>query len=162
MKKIVMIGTGGLAREFCSYFSDYDELISIVGFSSTNFDEHRLFLLSGKLFEGDITPKTVGTDEIVIAIGTPSVKKRISEHFKRLGFCFSSLIHPRSVVSDRATLGEGVIVSPNCTVSPNVHLKDFCYLNFRVVVGHEAVLGNFCQVNPVFNLPAFQILVMKL
>jgi UDP-perosamine 4-acetyltransferase len=155
MKKIVVVGTGGLAREFSSYFSDYDEIFSIIGFSSTNLEEHRFFSLPGKLFEGEITPDIVDTDEVVIAIGSPSVKKRISERLKILGFTFPNLIHPSSVVSNRAIFGEGVIVSPNCTVSPNVHLKDFCYLNFGVGVGHDAVLGNYCQVNPGVQLGGF-------
>lgn len=157
MKKIVVIGTGGLAREFCSYFSDYDEHITIVGFSSTNLDEHRLFSLPGRLFEGEITPENVETHEVVIAIGNPLVKKRISERLKQKGFSFPSIVHPSSVVSDRANLGEGVIISPNCTVSPNVHLKDFCYLNFGVGIGHDAVLGSFCQVNPGVQLGGFSV-----
>jgi len=157
MKKIIIIGTGGLAREFCSYFSGYDEVISIVGFSSTNLDEHRVFSLPGRLFEGDITPEIVETNDVVIAIGNPSVKKRISERLKPLGFCFPSFIHPSSVVSDRATLGEGVIISPNCTVSPNVQLKDFCYLNFGIGIGHDAILGSFSQVNPGVQLGGFSV-----
>ena len=155
MKKIIVIGTGGLAKEFSSFFSDYDEIVSIVGFSSTNLEEHQLFSLPGKLFEDEITPEIVNTDEAVIAIGSPSIKKRISERLRSLGFTFPNFIHPSSVVSDRAIFGEGVIVSPNCTVSPNVHLKDFCYLNFGVGVGHDTILGNYCQVNPGVQLGGF-------
>lgn len=152
MKKIVVVGTGGLAREFCSFFSDYKEPISIVGFSGINLDDHRAFSLPGRFFLDDITPEIVETKEIVIAIGSPSKKKRISERLKGLGFSFPTLIHSSSVVSERATLGEGVIVSPNCIVSPNVQLKDFCYLNFGVGIGHDTVLGSFCQVNPGVQL----------
>lgn len=155
MKKIVVIGTGGLAREFCSYFSYYKELISIVGFSSTNIEEHQLFSLPGKLFEGEITPEIVGTDKVVIAIGNPTVKKQISNRLRPLGFRFPSFIHPSSVVSGKAELGEGVVVSPNCTVSPNVQLKDFCYINFGVGIGHDAVLGCFSQINPGSQLGGF-------
>jgi sugar O-acyltransferase (sialic acid O-acetyltransferase NeuD family) len=155
MKKIVIVGTGGLAREFSSYFSEYAKIVSIIGFSSTNLEEHRLFSLPGKLFEGEITPEKVDTDEVVIAIGSPTVKKRITERLKNLGFAFPSFIHPSSVVSDRAIYGEGVIVSPNCTVSPNVELKDFCYLNFGVGVGHDATLGSFSQINPGVQLGGF-------
>ena len=148
MKEIVVIGTGGLAREFSSYFGNSNEEISIVGYFSTNIEEHKFFSLPGTLFEGEITPEIVGTDQVVIAIGNPSIKKRISEHLKKLGFYFPSFIHSSSIVSNRAIYGEGVIVSPNCTVSPNVNLKDFCYLNFNVGIGHDAKLENYCQVNP--------------
>jgi sugar O-acyltransferase (sialic acid O-acetyltransferase NeuD family) len=155
MKKILVLGSGGLAREFSSYFSDYSKVVSIIGFSSTNLEEHRLFSLPGKIFGVDVTPDIVDTDEVVIAIGSPAVKKRISERLKNLGFSFPSLVHPASVVSDRAILGQGVIISPNCTLSPDVHLKDFCYLNFGVGVGHDAVLGDYCQVNPGVQIGGF-------
>ena len=157
MKKILVIGTGGLAREFCSYFSDCEKIISIVGFSSANLEEHRLFSLPGRLFEGDITPEIVETNEVVVAIGNPSAKKRISECLKHLGFSFPSLIHPSSVVSGRVALSEGVIISPNCSVSPNVQLKAFCYLNFGVGIGHDSVVGSYTQVNPGVQLGGFSV-----
>jgi sugar O-acyltransferase (sialic acid O-acetyltransferase NeuD family) len=155
MKNIILIGTGGLAREFCSYFYELNNIISISGFSSKTHDEHRLYTLPGNLFEDDITPEIVGTNEVVIAIGNPSKKKIISERLRKLGFFFPSFIHPSSVVSNKAVLGEGVIISPNCTVSPNVIINDFCYLNFGVGVGHDAILGNFCQVNPGVQIGGF-------
>lgn len=148
MKKIIVIGTGGLAREFTSFFSSYSEPIEIVGFSSTNHSEHSSFNLPGVLFNGDVSPESVGTDEAVIAIGSPAVKKRISEKLKALGFKFPSFVHPSSVCSDEANLGEGVVVSPNCVISPNVILNPFSYINFSCGVGHDAIIGSYVQINP--------------
>lgn len=147
-RNIIVVGTGGLAREFTSYFSQYCESISFVGFSSTNQDEHKAFSLPGTLFTGDITPELVGTNEVVIAIGSPAIKKRLQEKLKSNGFCFPSFVHPKSVVSDLATIGEGVVISPNCTISPSVELRSFSYLNFGVGVGHDTIVGQFCQINP--------------
>lgn len=155
MKNIIIIGTGGLAREFASYFSDYSKQVSIVGFSSKNEDEHHKFSLPGKLFQGDIAPELVGTDSAVICIGNPALKRVLSEKLRNVGFRFPSLIHPKSVVSDRVILEEGVIVSPNCTVSPDVTLKTFSYLNFGVGVGHDATIGKFVQINPGAQLGGF-------
>ena len=154
-KKIVVVGTGGLAREFYSYFSEYDEDISIIGFSSTNHEEHHTYSLPGELFKGDITPLIVGTNEAVIAIGNPMVKKILTARLKSVGFRFPKFIHPKSVVSGRVLLGEGVIVSPNCTISPNVEIKNFSYINFGVGVGHDAVIGEYCQINPGAQLGGF-------
>lgn len=155
MIEVIVIGTGGLAREFSSYFSENSRQIKIVGFSSTNHQEHDSFSLPGKLFKGEITPELVGTDQAVIAIGSPSSKKKISEKLKTLGFRFPSLIHSNCVVSERAKIEEGVIISPNCTVSPNAELKSFCYLNFGVGVGHDAIVGKFVQINPGTQLGGF-------
>ncbi|MCG3769502.1 MAG: GDP-perosamine N-acetyltransferase [Nitrosomonadaceae bacterium] len=155
IKNIVVIGTGGLAREFTSYFSEYPEPFSIIGFSGINHEEHHAFSLPGVLFMGDITPDLVGTDEAIIAIGNPVLKKKLSEKLRSVGFRFPSFVHPKSVVSDRASLGEGVVISPNCTVAPNVELKSFSYLNFGVGVGHDAIVGQYCQANPGAQLGGF-------
>ena len=63
---IVVIGTGGLAREFSSFFSSE---VNIVGFSSTNTNEFNDFSLPGEFFGSDITPDIVGTKYAVLAIG---------------------------------------------------------------------------------------------
>ncbi|CAN1593366.1 WbbJ Acetyltransferase (isoleucine patch superfamily) [Candidatus Pelagibacterales bacterium] len=155
MKNILIIGTGGLAREFSSYFSDYFEDFNVVSFSSTNHTEHSDFNLPGKLFIGEITPDIVGTTDVVIAIANPSVKKRIAIKLKKLGFTFPAIIHRSSVVSDRAFIQDGVVISPNCVVSPNVILNEFSYLNFGVGVGHDAIIGKYVQINPGSQLGGF-------
>jgi len=155
MKNIIIIGTGGLAREFASYFGEYSKQVSIIGFLSKNKEEHHRFSLPGKLFMGEITPEIAGTDFAVICIGNPVLKKSISDRLKVEGFRFPCLVHPQSVVSDRVILEEGVVVSPNCTVSPNVTLKKFSYLNFGVGVGHDCTVGRYVQVNPGAQLGGF-------
>jgi len=152
---IVVAGTGGLAREFTSFFVDGSERIRILGYSSTNHVEHEQFKLPGQLFKGEISPSRVGTNNIVIAIGDPVVKQKIYEQLKPLGFKFPSLIHPSSVVSDRVVLEPGVVISPNCVISPNVTLKSFSYINFCCGIGHDAVIGNFVQINPGSQLGGF-------
>jgi len=145
MTSVLVVGTGGLAREFTSYFNDY---IDIVGFSSSAPEEHEKFKLPGKIFDNNVTPEIVGTDLAVIAIGSPLVRKKIAENLKSKGFKFPAIIHPSSVVSDLSVINDGVVISPNCTVSPNVKLGDFTYINFNCGIGHDANIGNFVQINP--------------
>lgn len=152
MINILVVGTGGLAREFSSYFlGDFN----IVGFSSVNQNEHSDFNLPGKLFIGEITPDVVGTANVVIAVGNPSLRKKLAGELNLLGFTFPAIIHPSSVVSSRAVIQNGVIILPNCVVSPNVIIKNFCYINFGVGVGHDAILGKYAQINPGSQLGGF-------
>lgn len=148
MRKIFIVGTGGLAREFTSYFSCNSGLVEIVGFYSNNKNEHGFFNLPGSLFEEDFSPDSVGTDEAVIAISSPAVKRRFSEILKSRGFKCPSFVHPSSVCSNNVTIGEGVVISPNCVISSNVALGSFSYINFSCGVGHDATIGSFVQINP--------------
>lgn len=152
MKSILIIGTGGLAREFTSWSSEY---FQIIGYSSTNLTEHSQFNLPGTLYSENVTPDSVGADLAVLAIGSPSVKVKIFDKFSKLGFKFPSFIHPSSVVSDLANISDGVIISPNCVISPNVTLKKLAYVNFGCGIGHDAIVGNFAQINPGVQLGGF-------
>jgi sugar O-acyltransferase (sialic acid O-acetyltransferase NeuD family) len=157
MTELIVVGTGGLAREFTSAFAGDAGGVRIVGYSSTNQTEHAEFGLPGTLFQGDISPQRVGTANVVIAIGDPAVRQAIHERLKALGFVFPSLVHPSSVVSDRARLEEGVVVSPQCVVSPHVTLKALSYLNFCCGIGHDATVGRYVQINPGSQLGGFSV-----
>jgi len=153
MKKILVIGTGGLAREFISFFSHQ---VEIVGFSSTNKNEFIEFNLPGIFFEGGITPSTVGTDMCVIAIGSPATKRKISENLKSKGFTFPNLIHTSSVAEIEFCGGtEGVIISPNCTLGSNIKFESHVYVNFMVGVGHDSDFHSYIQVNPGVQIGGF-------
>jgi sugar O-acyltransferase (sialic acid O-acetyltransferase NeuD family) len=145
MEKILIVGTGGLAREFSSWCSDY---FQIVGYSTENITEHAEFNLPGIVHTGVVTPDKAGTDIVFVAIGTPSLKAKVYKQFSNLGFKFPSFIHPSSTVSDKANIEDGVIISPNCVVSPNVTLNRLVYVNFSCGIGHDTVVGNYVQINP--------------
>lgn len=144
---VVVVGTGGLAREFAAFFSDE---VNIVGFSSDNPEEHDEFNLPGKFFAEDITPDLVGTKNAVLAIGSPIAKQEVSEKLQSAGFVFPNLAHSSSVLA--LNINEmpdrGLVVSPNCVVGSDVSFGSHVYINFMVGVGHDATFGDFVQINP--------------
>ncbi|MDA7799855.1 hypothetical protein N9A13_02235 [Alphaproteobacteria bacterium] len=144
---IVVIGTGGLAREFTSFFSDE---VNIVGFSSDTRDEYERFSLQGEFFGRFITAETVGTKYAVVAIGNPKVKRAVGKELKDLGFKFPNLIHSSvvsgTILDDMET--EGVIISPNSVIGSNVNFSNHIFINFMVGIGHDVILESFVQVNP--------------
>ena len=142
---IVVIGTGGLAREFSSFFSSE---VNIVGFASTNTNEFNDVTLSGRFFGSDISPDIVGTKYAVLAIGNPAAKRAVSEKLKNLGFAFPNLVHSSAVSVTNLTKSEGVIISPNCVIGSNVSFANHIYLNFMVGVGHDTIFEGYTQVNP--------------
>ncbi|MBL0419560.1 acetyltransferase [Ramlibacter sp. AW1] len=148
MRKVLVVGTGGLAREFASQFSEDADPVEIVGFSSSSCDEHGTFGLPGMLYAGDVSPQVVGTNEAVIAIGSPLVKLRLSEMLRASGFVFPPMIHSSSLVSTKANVGAGVVIAPRCVISPQVEVGEFSYINFSCGIGHDAVIGKFVQINP--------------
>jgi sugar O-acyltransferase (sialic acid O-acetyltransferase NeuD family) len=158
MKKILIVGTGGLARELTAWCSNF---FHIIGYTGTNENEHALFSLKGNYYTNDVTPSSVGTEYAIIAIGNPLVKARFYNELTKVGFKFPSFIHPSSVVAESADIYEGVIICPNCVISPNVTLKKLSYVNFSCGIGHDTIVGDFTQINPGVQLGGFTVIGEK-
>lgn len=141
---VIIVGTGGLARELTSFFEDN---LTISGYVSVNAEEHQKFQLPGRVYSDDITPDKAGTDKCVIAIGNPGLKEKMAENLEKRGFKFPCLIHP-SAVTGTTKFNDGVIISPNCTIGSDNAFGRFVYLNYMVGVGHDCVIGDYVQINP--------------
>ena len=145
MKKVLVIGSGGLAREFAYFFSDQ---VEVVGFSGLDPSDHKNFKMPGEFFTNDVTSEEVGTDKAVIAIGTPAVKKKLYADFKSRGFSFPNFIHSSSIVSESTNLNEGVVISPHCIISTSVTIGVCAYVNFQCGIGHDSEVCDYVQINP--------------
>ena len=141
---VIVIGTGGLAREFTNYFS---EQVNVIGYSTKNPEDFEKYGLHGQLFPPELKIENMPCKNLVIAVGSPQVKRIIHEKFKQKGFIFPTLKHKTSVVSDLAFLGEGVIISPLSIVGPKANLEKCVYINYQVGVGHDACIGAYTQIN---------------
>lgn len=152
MQKVVFIGSGGVAREVTSWAAD---IVDIAGYATLDADEHARFDLPGRALPDDLTPDQAGTDLAVMAIGLPGVRRKLDARLTAAGFRFVSLVHPSAVVARNVKIGEGSIICPLVNVSPNVVLGRMTYLNFCIGIGHDAVLGDYVQVNPGVQLGGF-------
>ncbi|CAN5313596.1 acyl-ACP--UDP-N-acetylglucosamine O-acyltransferase [soil metagenome] len=57
-------------------------------------------------------------------------------------------IHPTAIVDPKASLGEGVVVGPYCTIGPDATLGDRTRLISHVVIDGRTTLGADCTVHP--------------
>jgi UDP-3-O-[3-hydroxymyristoyl] glucosamine N-acyltransferase len=64
------------------------------------------------------------------------------------GAQFVNLIHPSALVAPDARLGIGIFIFMNSVVSAGAQLQDFVTVNAFVLVGHDAVIGRGCNLNP--------------
>jgi sugar O-acyltransferase (sialic acid O-acetyltransferase NeuD family) len=145
MQKILVIGTGGLAREFTEWFG---ATYQIIGYCSDDLSAHVEYNLIGTHYNSGVTPAEAGTDLAVIAIGDPAIKCKLYEQLTARGFKFPTFVHPTCVVADNVTLAPGVVISPQCCIGPNVTLQTCVYVNFHCGIGHESSVGSFTQINP--------------
>mgnify|MGYP001005630920 CR=1 FL=1 len=149
MKDIIIYGSGGLARETVELIENINEIKpewNIKGY----IDDIR------GAEGGDINGyKILGTNKIlenmdssvyiVLAVSDPSAKEKIYQEIKKYNMKFATLIHPSAKIAKNATIGDGSIISLDCLVSVNTYIGDHVFLNMRTVVGHDAVIKNYCS-----------------
>jgi acetyltransferase-like isoleucine patch superfamily enzyme len=154
IKKLIIFGAGGFAREVAWLIFDInhllpaDEVWDVVGF--VEYSNERV----GQSLNGipiinlsDVGPIFSDTYAIV-AIGATSVREQAVNQAKELGLKFATLIHP-DVKMDKTSvqIGEGSIICSghDCviedlvTVSPGCHLSGYTTIHYGAYLGTGAV-----------------------
>lgn len=155
MKDIVILGSGGFAKEVAFLLEDlnkHEKQYNIIGYVDKEPDSE-----TGKY-------KVIGDDELLIninrdisvAIGIgnpPVIKKLITNLSNNRNITFPNLIHP-SVIADweRIELGQGNIICAGNIFTTDIKIGSFNIFNLSCTLGHDAVIGNFNVVNPTANL----------
>lgn len=148
MKKIYIIGNGGLAKEVCFLIEEinrnslsYDFSGFIAHGNSTDF-----ILIGSKKYpvfdENNFIADPVNKSAlIVIGIGDPQIIAKIAKRFNN--FQSVNLIHPNVIFStDSVQMGTGNIICNNCTLTVDISIGSFNIFNVGAFVGHDTIIGN--------------------
>ena len=84
--------------------------------------------------------------QLVIAIGNNSIRKKIAEQYINLNIV--TLIHPKSIISKRATIGEGTVVMAGATINSEVKIANHCIINTNASIDHDCVIENYVHISP--------------
>ena len=155
LKKIVIIGAGGHAREIKFLIDDINKEhveYEFLGYLVSDLTRLSEYDSKGEVI-GDLSWFSDLSEQVFVAIGIGTPKHVINvatEIVSRTTHVnFPVLIHP-NVVYDRnsCVFKEGVIICASNVLTVNIHMKKYSCLNRSCVVGHEAVIGLGCVVNP--------------
>lgn len=156
--RVVILGAGGHAREVLEILLECcanGSMAVPVGFIDENPENHGR-VLDGFPVLGDFrwfqeTDDAQGV-ETVCAVGSPRTCRSLSMKASAMGLRFARVISPRSVISPRATIGEGVIIFPHVIVNTGAAIGNHVTLNVASTVSHDTRVGDFCNVNPGSHL----------
>jgi sugar O-acyltransferase (sialic acid O-acetyltransferase NeuD family) len=160
MKRIAIIGAGGCAREVAWMLED------ISAAANQEATEYQMagFLVSDLSRVGPYDSAILGdfswlesnhVDALAIGIGTPAIRLKLAHELKERfpQVEWPALVHP-SVKWQRRTMqvGEGVIISAGTIATVNVRFEPFCIVHASCTIGHEAVIGRGCVLNPMVSI----------
>lgn len=87
-------------------------------------------------------------DYFLIAFGKHPAKYEIYTYLSKQGAKFYTFIHPSSIVSSSAVLGEGVVIMPFCVIGEEAILENNIFINKFSNVGHGSVIKESSILSP--------------
>ncbi|MXV39162.1 hexapeptide transferase [Flavobacteriaceae bacterium Ap0902] len=153
---MLVIGAKGLAIELLDILLRQDKLDDLAFYDDIN--PHKDNLLYGQfpvLKNHDEAQKyfTEKTKDFILGVGFPEVRHKLYHQFKELGG------NPINIISDDCIIGhfncileDGVTISYQANVSNNVLVKKGTFINSKAIIGHDSVIGEFCEICPSVNI----------
>jgi sugar O-acyltransferase (sialic acid O-acetyltransferase NeuD family) len=83
-----------------------------------------------------------------VAVGNGVVRRKLFEGLESAGSRPYTVLHPRAVISNFASIGAGVFVAAQGLVAPGATLGRGVIINHGAVVDHDCDVGNFVHIAP--------------
>lgn len=149
MKKIVIVGGGSFIGNLINYIESMEDY-EIVGY--TDIVDNGTILDVPYLGSDEILKEifSKGVKYAAIGIGNrlsdTSVKQKVIDNIKRIGFEFPVIKGCNVIVHRGATIGEGTILRDACIIQSNCKIGNFAMIGDNAVISHDTTIGNFSQV----------------
>lgn len=90
-----------------------------------------------------------GTSLAVIAlVGNLKIRKKIINHYQKIGYQFPNVIHKSCRISPSAQIGAGLTILANACINAEARLDDFVTVNTGAVIEHETTVGCNSHIAP--------------
>jgi len=155
MKDIVIIGSGGFAKELAFLIEDINKVHAqwnVLGYidnqNETSTSKYSVVYNDDELLN---TKKPIA---VAFGIGSPELIKKLTEKFKTNPLIsFPNIIHP-SVIGDFGfiKIGEGNILCARNIFTTDIEIGSFNIFNLNNTIGHDVKIGDFNIINPSVNI----------
>ena len=147
MKKAIMLGAGGHAREVRDWAEQTQE-IQVTAF----FDERPKAQLLDDLPVHSDWSVLNQFDFYIFGVGSPELRAKFLTKAQSFKARPLTVIHPTVVMGRKITLAAGTVCAPHVVITTNVNIGKAVLLNYGCTVAHDCVLGDFVTVGPGANL----------
>ena len=158
MKDIAVFGAGGFGKEVAcliKMINQKEDIWNFIGFYDDNTALKGTSTEYGKVLGGvDELNRYNKPLSLAVAIGNPSVLKKVTEKITNPFVDFPNLIAPTTVFldKDKVMFGKGNIICSRCLFSFNVEIGDFNIFNGYIPFGHDAKMGSYNVIMPSVNI----------
>ncbi len=136
--RIVIFGSGGLAKELIGYVEGTHEVVGIVSTEPLNNPAYKFDVWPS-------VPEGLGDVGYLMGVSDPAIKRKIVAENKDR---WISYVHPTCTVSSYVKMGKGCVLTPQSIVVADAMLGDFVFINTNGTVGHDSIIGSFTTMFP--------------
>ena len=152
-KDILIIGASGFGREVAWLIEELEEW-NIIGFIDDNSSIQNKIVNNYPVI--DVIQNLLSFEKemnVVIAIGNPSIRKKIYEIISsNPNIKFPNIIARDVRMSDTNNLGIGNIICTHTILTTNISIGNFNHINLSCTLGHDVVLEDYITVYPGVNI----------
>ncbi|QNE66150.1 acetyltransferase [Fusobacterium hwasookii] len=150
MKKIVIYGAGGFAKEIIWLIEEINSISKeweLLGIIDDNLDNFGREINNYKVLGGKDCLTTLSNDIfVIIALGDGNIRKKIYEEFPNKKY--ATLVHPSVKMSSTNKIGKGSIICAGCNLTVNITIGEHSNINLDCTVAHDCKIGDFVSVFP--------------
>jgi sugar O-acyltransferase (sialic acid O-acetyltransferase NeuD family) len=147
--KLILIGGGGHCAS-CIDVIEQEGKFEIAGIVDGAITAGTL--LGYSILGGDNSLEQLRSDcaYALVTVGqikSPSVRVRLYDRAKSLGFKLPTIISPRAYVSRHATIGEGTIIMHDALINSRAVIGNNCIINTKALIEHDGFVEDNCHIS---------------
>lgn len=155
MKKIIILGAGGLGKEIAWLIEEINESNQeweILGYLDSHPSVINMELLGYKVL-GPFEDAYKYVDAyFVVAFGDPRMRENTIQLVSKYNLKWATLISPTVRVHKSNRLGIGVVIGRYTDLTVECNIGNHVMLNIHVVLGHKVEIGDFSIISPNVTL----------
>ncbi len=144
---IILIGAGGHAKVIYETVRLLD--VQCLGYVD---DKAQEFYGLNKINESELDDYKDQVS-LILSFGAVTVeslirRKKVFLEYLNKGFVFTSIISPRTYISDTAQIADGVLIVASSTINADSQISSNAIINTGAIIEHDVVIGHSSHICP--------------
>jgi len=147
--KLILIGGGGHCVS-CIDVIEQGGVFEIAGIVDNAINQGMLLgypILGG---DEDLLQLRSSYGHALVTVGqikSPTVRSRLYDKVRSLGFELPAIVSPRAYLSRHATIGAGTIIMHDALINARASIGRNCIVNTKALIEHDAQVEDNCHIS---------------
>lgn len=141
-----MVGYGGHAKSVADCI-ERQRKYKIIGYTDLEMHDSKYTYLGTDAVLRSYHDRGIQNAAVGLGyMGKGSVRTRLYELLKSIGYTMPIIIDPSAVISETAQIGEGSFIGKGAIVNAEAKIGKMAIINTKALIEHECVVGDFTHV----------------